>query len=828
MTKKSGGLSRRSFLKAGALAAGTAAVVGSAGCAPRTIADKPAEDAAKAAEEKTYVNWCRGNCGGPCNLTGTVRQGKLVKVAPTIVPKGAEFVRKGCVRSHANPQRIYATNRVLYPMRQTGERGSDNWERISWDEAFSLIAEKFNSIIDEFGPRAIAYAGGCGNSTGIINGTNARYGIDFPPTGLASGMFVNKLDLTYLLYSSDSNSMWMTQVLLQQPSNSVEDILNSETVILWGTNPAESGTIAWNYLQTARENGTKVITIDPQFSKSAAGSDIWVPVRQGTDGALILAMCNHIIDNDLVDWDYFKNHSVAPLLVKEDGTYLRLSDLGMGPIEVPNPATGEITPTDTEVVYDESTGTFGSSFELKEPAIRGTFDANGISVRPVYEVIQEYLKPFTVEYAAEECGIPAEQIIEIAEMYAVNKPAKILTFCGSGHLANTWRNYLNNGLLAALTGNAVGKGGAYGQLGMLLAGSSYLVPPLTQNKAMLDRPDGSNCFGMTLEFLPEILETGKWNGENYPIKAMFIDGYNILGSQMGPTYMKEALKKLDFIVAADPLNTYTTKYADLVLPITLSWEDEDHNGVFMMQKAIEPLGECKSDFAVFKGIAEAMGINDLYTKTQEEYLREVLDTPENIEAGLAYDNYKEQGAIYSDYKPGEIIGVETNPTGRTQFYLERMIPNNDYGQKFTLADRVPNYEHAYEAYKDNPLRDKYPLFGLNGYHNHYFGQTFLSNIPWLDDLRGYEGEPYMVIHPKAAAERGIETGDDVKVRNDHGYVVCKAVLSTGIREDTVRLPHGYGYNQYKEGNPQDLVPLALDPVSANNNFNDFLCEVEKL
>lgn len=818
-------LTRRSFLKATAMTAGAAAVMGTAGCT--TIAEQAEEDAVKAVEEKTYTNWCRGNCGGPCNLTGVVREGKLVKTSPTPVPKGAEYMRRGCVRSHSGPQRIYGKNRVLYPMLQKGERGSDNWERISWDEACALVADNFNAIIDEFGPEAIAVASGCGNATGIINGSNARYTIDAAFGGVAGGRFYSKLGLTHLLYSSDANSMWMTQMLLQQPSNSVEDILNAKTVFLWGTNPAESGTVAWPYLCKARENGTKVVTIDPQFSKSAAGSDVWVPVRPGTDGALVLAMCNYIIENDLVDWDYFKNHSVAPLLVKEDGTYLRLSDLGMDPVPVVD-SSGKEVPTDTEVVYDEATDTFGSSFELKDPAIRGTFEANGMKVRPVFEVIQEFIEPFTVEFAVEECGIPAELIAKIAEMYAVDKPAKLLTFCGSGHLTNTWRNYMDNGFLAALTGNAVGKGGGYGQLGMLLFGSQYLKSPLTRGKSAYEVEGGKPCYGMTMEFLPQILETGTWNGKDYPIKSLFVVGDNILGSQMGPTYMKKAFEKIDFIVVADPLMTYTSRYADLLLPITLSWEDVDHNGQFMMQRAVEPLGEARSDFAMFKGIAEAMGFTDLYTKSPEEYLRDVLDTPENIEAGVAFDDYNEQGAIFTDYEPGEILGAETNPTGRTQFYLQQMTPNNDYGQEFTLADRVPYYERANEAYKDNPLREKYPLFALNGYHNHYFGQTFLSHIPWLDDLRGYEGEPYMVIHPKAAEERGIEMGDTVRVHNDHGYVVCRAVVSTGLREDTVRLPHGYAYDQYIEGNPQDLVPLSLDLVSANNNYNDFLCEVEKM
>ena len=320
-------LTRRSFLKATALTAGAAAAVGMAGCS--TVAEQPEETVKQATEEKTYTNWCRGNCGGPCNLTGVVREGKLVKTTPTILPRSKAPYRKGCVRGNSGPQRIYGTNRNLYPMKQTGERGSDNWERITWDEALDIIVEKFKAAEAEFGSKSIAFAIGCGNSTSIMNGYLTRYGVyDNLMPSYGPSLFLRRLGCTEFLYSSDSTSFWMSQIVLPMPFSSIEDISNSNAVFLWGINPAESQTYSWPFICKAREKGTKVVCIDPQYSKSAAGSDIWVPIRQGTDGALLLAMCNYIIDNDLIDYDYLRNGSVAPLLVKEDGTYLRMSDLG--------------------------------------------------------------------------------------------------------------------------------------------------------------------------------------------------------------------------------------------------------------------------------------------------------------------------------------------------------------------------------------------------------------------------------------------------------------------------------------------------------------------
>ena len=489
-----------------------------------------------------------------------------------------------------------------------------------------------------------------------------------------------------------------------------------------------------------------------------------------------------------------------------------------------NPATQEAVPTDTEVVYDPSTGEFGSSFEIKNPAITGSFEIEGIKVRTVYDAAVEQIKPFTVEFAAEECGLPVDQVRELCELYATSKPAKIISWCGFEHVENSWRLYLDAPFLASLSGNACIPGGGY--VGGYTPASSVMKKPVTLNMKAAQEGE-SPTTGFTLEYLPQVLETGKWAGEDFPISGLFISGDAVLSSRMGSVKMIEAFKKLDFLIVADPFMTYTAQYADLVFPISLSWERNDHNRSFMQQKAVEPMGEARSDFDMYKAIAEAMGYNDLYPKEKEEYLREVLDTPENIEAGVAYDDYAEQGVILGEYKEAVVTSTESNPTGRTQFFLERIEPNNDWGQVYELADRIPNYVHTAEAYKDNPLREKYPLFAISG-HSIYFGHTQTSHCLWLDEVRGYKGEPFIRIHEKAAAERGISTGDTVKAFNDHGYLIAKAVLTTGIREDTILLPRGFETDQYIEGHPQNLTSIILDSVTGNANYDDVLCQIEKL
>lgn len=134
-------LTRRSFLRTTALTAGVAALAGAAGCTSIEPSGDGDAGTELVAEEK-FRNVCRGNCGGTCHLDATVREGKIVKITPKVAPDDLRELQTGCVKGQTTPQRIYATNRVLHPMKQAGEKGSDNWEQITWDEAIALIASR--------------------------------------------------------------------------------------------------------------------------------------------------------------------------------------------------------------------------------------------------------------------------------------------------------------------------------------------------------------------------------------------------------------------------------------------------------------------------------------------------------------------------------------------------------------------------------------------------------------------------------------------------------------------------------------------------------------
>lgn len=168
MTEQTTGMSfsRRNFIKGAAALTATGALVG---CAPakETLAET-GEETVEVPETKIYSGACRAQCGQGCYLNVHVRDGRVVRTTAGHFDDGPEFDRI-CPKGLVQPARVYSAERLQYPMRRVGERGSGEFERISWDEAIAEIAEKWKGYTEEFGPKSIAMFLGSGN-TGTLGG----------------------------------------------------------------------------------------------------------------------------------------------------------------------------------------------------------------------------------------------------------------------------------------------------------------------------------------------------------------------------------------------------------------------------------------------------------------------------------------------------------------------------------------------------------------------------------------------------------------------------------------------------------------------------------
>lgn len=820
-----------------ALAAGALATATAAGCSSvdeSGAGATSAETDTAAPEESYFVGTCHGNCGGRCALKATVRDGKVVSTLPMDYTKENEGLRVGCVKGVSNPLRIYGPSRLLYPMKRAGERGSGEWEQISWDEAIELFANQLKTTMETYGGEANMWQGGAGNMNGVLNGTPTGIinsallptgeikPLDGFSKGYANSRLIQKTGGTVLSVGHDMAGIVFAFVHLTQPRSAVEDLANAKTIVSWGANPAEASfcRAAWNWVCKGRENGAKLITIDPLFTSTAAHSDEWLPVRTGTDAALMCGMIHYIVDNDLADWDYVKNGSVSPFLIDEAGAYLRLSNFGKAEAGADD---------DVPVVWDEDAGEFVAHTEAVNPAIRGTFDAEGTSVRTVFDAAMENIAPFTVEFAAEECGISVEQIENLARTCATEGPTSFYINYGLEHTYESWRIYFLIGLLASLTHSVGIPGGSHvGSIGLGHESATTIRQPKTFNADGFVVEDAVPGNHFTGDWIVQIAETGQWAGKDFHMGTLVNMCANPLDNFSGSSALLKAYDKIDYIITIDSIMTTTAHYSDLVLPTCMPWETYEYiDGGIFEQKAIEPVGDAKSDFDIIKSVAVKMGYDDLIEGEGLDFLRSYLDTPENIEAGVGFDALYENGVVVGDYSMPATVVPEYNPYGRTQFYMEYLMPRDAWGQVFGLQDRLPFYKPSIEAYADNPDREKYPLYGFSN-HDLYHGQTLWVHNEWLNTFRTIEGKPFCRMHPEVAEARGIKTGDKVRVFNDHGSCVLNALVTEGIRNDSLWLPHGFTWDEFEEGYAQSLTRWCPDDVTSNNNFNDWICQVEKV
>jgi anaerobic selenocysteine-containing dehydrogenase len=235
----------------------------------------------------------------------TVEDGRAVRVAGDPEhPFTSGFL---CAKVNRYIDRTYHRDRLLYPMRRVGPKGRGEFERISWDSALDEIATHLNDIRrSPDGPQAIlpySYAG----TMGIIQGSSIDRRF-FHTIG------ASKLDRTIC---SMAGTVGMRMTVGANIGADAEGIPQSDLVLLWGTNTLTSNPHMWPFVLRAKENGARIIAIDPLRTRTAAQCDEWIPIRPGTDAALALAMMHVIFELGLEDRDFLARYTLGEAQLRE-------------------------------------------------------------------------------------------------------------------------------------------------------------------------------------------------------------------------------------------------------------------------------------------------------------------------------------------------------------------------------------------------------------------------------------------------------------------------------------------------------------------------------
>ena len=244
----------------------------------------------------THHGGCPHDCPDTCSMVYHVKEGTLLKVTGNT---DHPMTRGGlCVKLKDYEKRHYHPDRLLYPMKRIGPKGSKQFARISWDEALDTIVDKWQKIIKNSGPRAIMPASYLGNQ-GLVHGLNG------------GDAFFNKLGATVCERTFCGEGSCTAWLLTVGPTGGVdpESFIHSKYIIIWACNSVSTNLHHWHIVHDAQKNGAKVVVIDSYASKTAKEADWHIAPKPGTDGALAMAMMHVIIEENLVDQDYVDNYT---------------------------------------------------------------------------------------------------------------------------------------------------------------------------------------------------------------------------------------------------------------------------------------------------------------------------------------------------------------------------------------------------------------------------------------------------------------------------------------------------------------------------------------
>ena len=831
---KDGKMNGRTFIKGGgAITVASAFGFGmNSGTAEASKGEVPAGEG-----ERSVHAVCTVNCTSRCHLHGTVRNGELIHVEPGDMP-GRPGYANACLRSMSYIQRLQDENaRVMYPMKRTGERGSGEFERITWDEAIDLIAEKLNAVTAKDPKNASFYS-----FTGDLGKLSWE-----APTRFAGCLGATTWDIEGIM-GDHGASMGMTMVFgTHRGAHDSRDYLNSNLLICWGRNVADTHTSELRDYVAARKNGAKVIVIDPRQCSTAAMADEWIAINPQTDPALALGMMNWIIENDLHAKDKLAEESVAPYLIREDnGHYLRMVDgkvidslegdevedgsIGTAPAAQGAAGSG----AGTYVLWDELTQNAlpaPDAATIKagavKPALSGTFTVEGIACRTAFDHLVDSCKEYTLERTASICGIEPDTVERLSREYIEARPAAIRMGQGMQRVYHSYSPFRTVATLAMVAGYMGVPGGGASHAG----GTATNKPVAGYVGPVFDYSDWSET-GRKANLLPSSqIYNAAVSRDPVGIDFLWIANSNFINMSPDSNYIiDKVLPSIDFIVTADPWWTWTTKYSDIVLPASTYWEHWDlidrSPWVMFNQPAIEPMGESKSDVEIMTMLAKKCGVEEYWSKSDEEWIRQFVGTDHPAWDDFDWDRDVVEQGIYgrSDalYEPAIVYadgaGYKTD-TGKFEFYTEAMLE---------FDDEVPTWKPPCENPREGELAEKYPLVFIQ-YHDRLNVHTQHILNPALEIV---QNEPLLQMNPADAKARGLAHGDIVRVRNDRGEMKIRLFITEGIIPGTVATQSGWTPDYFIEGCYQNLshhtICDAEEAYSMTNTaFYDILVEVEK-
>jgi len=691
------------------------------------------------------------DCGGKCPYKVEVTGEKATRIEPY-----DEF--RPCVRAYGYIQRVYSPERLKTPLKRVGERGEGKFEPVSWNDALDIVAEKLRHVRDKYGSSAIFCIGSSGAPGRLHNAA---------PVFRLLNMFGGYIARWASASAEAAYFAAQATYGIIPTAHTRDDHIFSKLAILWGWNPAETVQIAdttYNLI-LAKEKGTKFIAVDPRYTNTAAVlADEWIPIRPGTDTALLLAMAYVILEKGLQDQKFLDKYTFGFEVFKD---YLRGKEDG-----IPK------TPSWAE---------------------------------PITGVSRSVAERLAVLYATSKPAalIPGFGPGRTAYGEQFHRAATALA-------AMTGNIGIHGGNPACCEVPLVGRtpGANISSTTLIPIGTNPLEASAPPNIGL--NPRLRDKYRVNTSQIWDALIRGKDGGYPSDTKLLYIVCANPLNQYPDVNMGVRALKNPEFIVIHEQFMTATARFADVVLPANTHWERNDLMRpwlggpyFFFANKVVESLHETKSDFQICSELAPRLGIHNYSDKSDDEWVKEIaLSTPDTNEVISDYETSKKRGIIR--FKQSErFVAFQkeiknpasfrfSTPSGKIEIFSQKLAELND-----PSIPPIPKYLPTWEGKKDS-LSKAYPL-QLITFHFKTRAHSCFGNVPWLKEL-----EPQCLwLSTSDARERGIRDGDRVRVFNERGEIETLVRVTPRIMPGAVAMGQGAWYRPDEQGVDQGACANVL-------------------
>ncbi|CAA7626270.1 molybdopterin-dependent oxidoreductase [Magnetospirillum sp. SS-4] len=665
---------------------------------------------AKASARKSIPTYCYNCVAGPDFMCVTVEDGVAVAVEPNHAGKGIHPADgRPCVKAYGLIQKTYNPNRVLTPMKRTNpSKGKDQdpgFVPISWDEALDLVAARLNGIrerglLDEQGLPRVAATFGHGGTPASYMGTLPAFLAAWGPIdySLGSGQGVKCTHSEHLY-----GEFWHRAFTV------CADTTNTRYIVSFGANVEVTGGVcAVRRHADARIRGVKRVHVEPHLSVTAGCSAEWVPIKPKTDPAFMFGMLHVLLSEvplDRLDVPFLRDRTAAPYLVAPNGYYLRDPETAK-PL-MWDTLTGAAVPFDHPGAVPALDGTYTVAAAITHGPDGEVERFESVAAHPSFAAMVEAMRPYTPEWAAAVCDVPAATIRRVALEYLDNAcvgetveiDGQILPF---RPVAVTLGKTVNNGwgafeccwgrtVLATIVGALEVPGGTLGttvrinrphdnRLATVKPGEDGFMTcnfnPTTPDK-WIGKPTGRNAH-RTL--VPHV-GNGPWSQalgpthlawmfmrespENWPKPTMpevwFAYRTNPAISFWEIERLAETISQMPYIVAFAYTMDETNHMADILLPEATDLEGTqlirvggtkfveqhwDHRGVVLRQPVTEPQGEARDFTWIATELSRRVGLLPEYVERINRGAALVPLKGEGYDFSLPTDRFPETDSIW--------------------------------------------------------------------------------------------------------------------------------------------------------------------------------------